>query len=41
LLFSGGTFGILFAMGVLQNDDFAGIPLLGYLDFEGFFDSGK
>lgn len=41
LVFSGATFGILFAMGILQNDDFASIPILGDVDFEGFFDTGE
>lgn len=39
LLFGGGMFGILFATGVLKNDDLTGIPVLGDIDFEGFFDS--
>lgn len=33
-------FGILFATGVLTNDDLSRVPILGDIDFEGFFDSG-
>ncbi len=32
-------FGALFATGILRNEDLSGIPVLGDLDLEGFFDT--
>jgi len=39
IVVTGILFGILFATGVLKNEDISGIPILGDVDFEGFFDS--